>query len=61
MTDFTIGESIRIEDLSEDDAVLIFGRPVYETWLATKDEPRGTVTCTGIDSGRTLTFVTVKA
>lgn len=47
---FTVGERLNIADLSEEDAVAIFGRPVYEMWLAMQLRPQeqGTLTVTGL-------------
>lgn len=33
------GPTLSIEDLSPEEAVAIFGRPVYEEWLRWKDHP----------------------
>jgi hypothetical protein len=58
---FEAGERRSIEDMSEEEAVAIFGRPVYEAWLRAKLDPpmRGTCVVTSIDgSGPTLTIDT---
>lgn len=57
-SDFEIGDTVDIEDLSEADARAIFGDPFYESWLAMKADPRprGVARVVSIDSGCTLTF-----
>lgn len=58
---FEAGERKSIEDMTEEEAVTIFGRPVYEEWLRAKLDPpmRGTCVVTSIDgNGPTLTIDT---
>lgn len=57
---FEAGAVRRIDDMTEEEACAVFGRPVYESWLRTKDRPglRGTVTIVSIDKERPLAKIT---
>ena len=50
MNKFELGESVDIEDLSEEDARFIFGNEFYESWVKRKKESKsGYVTITSIE------------
>lgn len=54
-----IGETRRIEDMLPEEAIAIFGLPVYETWLKHRNDPkpRGACVVASIDRAEsTLTF-----
>lgn len=56
---FREGERRSIEDMLPEEAIALFGLPVYESWLRDRDKPRprGTCVVTSIDgAGPTITF-----
>lgn len=51
---FKVGERRSIEDMLPEEAIALFGLPVYENWLKHRNDPsppRGTATVTSIDRG----------
>lgn len=50
MNDWIVGPTVSIADLSEQDAIAILGRPVYEAWKATRNRPlRGSYRVVRVD------------